>query len=631
MTRMGAAVSAELTELLFENWPEPVFILSPTGAILACNQAARPLNPDAQNPPESLNLSDWLASGGPELQQALATALPAAVPPVLLLTFRIFGHALEGRLTPLASDDLRYLLSCRLQRSFEAQDDLNHFFELSSDLLCLMSIEGYFRKTNRAFAALLGYTPEELLAMPIAELIHPDDREFSAQEIQQLLSKNATLKLENRYRRRDGSYVWIAWTSSSISAEGLLYAIGRDITLEKQMHLELKDTTRRLAEALQRYEIISRTTKDLIWDWHIAEGELSWNQALAEVFGYPETDAESSHEWRLEHIHPQDQQRVSDSLQDALSEGREHWEAEYRFACSDGSWRYVLDRGSVLYEQGKPVRMLGAMQDMSNRRRYESALERFNDELHQQATQLASSNRDLERFAYIASHDLQEPLRMVSSFLQLLKRRYESQLDETAHKYIHFAVDGAERMKILIEDLLAYSRISNNAEDPKPVALKQALEQALQLMRVQIDESQAEIHMGELPMVSGHASQLSQLFQNLVGNAIKYHHAERPVRIKIGSQRVGKQWQIFVQDNGIGIEDTFFEKIFIIFQRLHNKSEYSGTGIGLAICKKIVERHGGKMWVESRPDEGSCFWFALPAMTGTGSDTVTDSGKEGGH
>lgn len=220
---------------------------------------------------------------------------------------------------------------------------------------------------------------------------------------------------------------------------------------------------------------------------------------------------------------------------------------------------------------------------------------------------------------------------MVSSFLQLLTRRYESQLDETAHKYIHFAVDGAERMKILIEDLLAYSRISNNAEEPKPVALKQVLEQALQLMRVQIEESQAEIIMGELPMVSGHASQLSQLFQNLVGNAIKYHHAERPVRIKIGSQLVGKQWQIFVQDNGIGIEDTFFEKIFIIFQRLHNKSEYSGTGIGLAICKKIVERHGGKMWVESRPDEGSCFWFALPAMTGTGSDTVADSGKEGGH
>lgn len=201
---------------------------------------------------------------------------------------------------------------------------------------------------------------------------------------------------------------------------------------------------------------------------------------------------------------------------------------------------------------------------------------------------------------------------MVSSFLQLLKRKYENQLDETANKYIHFAVDGADRMKRLIEDLLLYSRVTNGELELKPTPLGDIVQQVRQLLHIQIQEAGAEIICHELPTVMGNPTQLEQLMQNLISNAIKYRAKERPLKIEIAARRSGQEWEISIQDNGIGIEEVFFEKIFIIFQRLHNKSEFSGTGIGLALCSKIVARHGGRIWVESRLDTGSRFIFTLP-------------------
>ncbi|MGV3526433.1 MAG: PAS domain-containing sensor histidine kinase [Candidatus Sericytochromatia bacterium] len=371
---------------------------------------------------------------------------------------------------------------------------------------------------------------------------------------------------------------------------------------------------RSLQQSNQRYEMISQATNDTVWDWDIGARSLYWGPGIQLIYGYDKADLFTDYDWWLQHIHPEDRPRIEDSVAICLRECEVHWEAEYRFVCADGSWRDIFDRASVIYEKGRPVRMIGAMQDITSRKRYETALVHFNEELHAQATQLASSNRDLERFAYIASHDLQEPLRMVSSFLQLLVRRYEGQLDDTAHKYIHFAVDGAERMKRLIEDLLVYSRISHAPEDLENVSLQSCLEQVQHLLRVPLSESQAEISAAPLPTVKGHRLQLEQLLQNLLGNAIKYRHPDRPLRIHMQVHANAKEWIISMNDNGIGIEAAFFEKIFIIFQRLHNKSEYSGTGIGLALCKKIVERHGGRIGVESEPGIGSRFWFTLPRI-----------------
>jgi PAS domain S-box-containing protein len=228
------------------------------------------------------------------------------------------------------------------------------------------------------------------------------------------------------------------------------------------------------------------------------------------------------------------------------------------------------------------------------------------------AQELARSNADLERFAYVASHDLQEPLRMVASFTQLLARRYKGKLDAEADEFIAFAVDGANRMQHLIQDLLSYSRLTTRGKRLEPTESRVACDNAVKNLSEAIRDSGAILTVGTLPLVLADSTQLAQLFQNLIGNAIKYRGGNRTPEIRVAAQENGTDWIFSVADNGIGIEPQYFERIFQMFQRLHTRNEYSGTGIGLAICRKIVERHGGRVWVESQPGHGSTFFFTIP-------------------
>ena len=233
------------------------------------------------------------------------------------------------------------------------------------------------------------------------------------------------------------------------------------------------------------------------------------------------------------------------------------------------------------------------------------------DELVMINAELARSNAELEQFAYVATHDLQEPLRAVASCVQLLQKRYEGQLDERADEFITHAVDGTKRMQTLINDLLAYSRISTDAQVFATTNCEMVLQEALANLMVAIDESGAVVTRDALPMVSGDATQLTQLFQNLIGNALKFR-GERPPKIHIGAVRKNGDWRFSVADNGIGMEPQYFERVFLVFQRLHTRKQYQGTGIGLAICKKVVERHGGRIWAESEPGQGATFCFTIP-------------------
>jgi light-regulated signal transduction histidine kinase (bacteriophytochrome) len=232
-------------------------------------------------------------------------------------------------------------------------------------------------------------------------------------------------------------------------------------------------------------------------------------------------------------------------------------------------------------------------------------------QLQKLVEKLEQSNEELERFAYIASHDLQEPLRMVSSFTQLLAKRYHDKLDAEANEFIGFAVDGAKRMQTLITDLLAFSRVSTKGKRFAPTDTQAIVDQAINNLHVLIQEKNAEITYENLPRVVGDETQLSQLFQNLISNAVKFNDKKIP-KIIISAIQKHRHWTFVVEDNGIGIAPEYFNKIFLIFQRLHTNVEYQGTGVGLAICKKIVERHGGKIWVESQPGKGSRFCFTLP-------------------
>lgn len=273
-----------------------------------------------------------------------------------------------------------------------------------------------------------------------------------------------------------------------------------------------------------------------------------------------------------------------------------------------GKWyevsAYPSDNGLSIY-----------FKDVSERILSDLRLIELNKNLQKQTKDLATSNTELERFAYVASHDLQEPLRMVSSFMQLLQKKYKDQIDDTANKYIHYAVDGADRMKKLIMDLLEYSRVNTGIELIGNSDMNEVMEEVIANLDSEINLLDANIEITCLPvLINTHKTQMVQLMQNLVSNALKYHSDKKP-DIKIYAKEEELEWIFCVEDNGIGIESRFLDKVFIIFQRLHNKSEYSGTGIGLSICKKIVERHEGRIWVESVPGEGSTFYFSISKKT----------------
>lgn len=233
-------------------------------------------------------------------------------------------------------------------------------------------------------------------------------------------------------------------------------------------------------------------------------------------------------------------------------------------------------------------------------------------ELASNVAELARSNAELEQFAYVASHDLQEPLRMIANYTQLLAERYRGKLDEQAEKYIGYSVDGAVRMQALIHDLLKFSRVGNAVIEPRTTDCRAVVEQAVRNLQAAVEESGAVVNCNGLPMVMADPSQLTQVFQNLIANAIKFHGSEKPV-IQIDAEQKDHEWVFAVSDNGMGIPAESWRDIFVIFRRLHTRAEYAGTGIGLAICKKIIERHGGKLWIEAQAKPGCRFRFTLPA------------------
>lgn len=250
------------------------------------------------------------------------------------------------------------------------------------------------------------------------------------------------------------------------------------------------------------------------------------------------------------------------------------------------------------------------LEDITERRESERRLEELLGDLER-------SNAELQQFAYVASHDLQEPLRMVSSYMTLLKRRHGEHLADDAKEYIAYAVDGANRMQGLINDLLQYSRVGTQGKPLEPRDANVAVQTALENLSVAINDVAAEVSVAPMPRVMADEGQLVRLFQNLIGNALKYHKPDQPPRITVTAVPDGRDtWRFSIADNGIGIEPKYFDRVFMIFQRLHARDEYSGTGIGLAICKKIVERHGGRIWLESEPGKGTTVYFTLRAVKG---------------
>lgn len=306
--------------------------------------------------------------------------------------------------------------------------------------------------------------------------------------------------------------------------------------------------------------------------------------------------------WRLA-IHPEDRKKVAAEWQAGIASDLPQV-SEHRYQRPDGTTVWVRGHAAPIHGEGYTEGVVGTVEDITDKRELDLALA-------SRTAELARSNEELERFAYVASHDLQEPLRMVTSYCQLLVRRHKAQLNAEAQEFLGFVVDGGQRAQALIGDLLSLARLNSQTRPMQQVALEAVLADVLRQLRLRVTETGATVTHDPLPVVPADARQMGQLFQNLISNALKFHGSETPA-IHIGALEVNGFWRISVTDNGIGIESKFFERIFVIFQRLHLRTDYQGTGIGLAICKKVVERHGGRIGVESEAGKGSTFFFTIP-------------------
>ncbi len=370
-------------------------------------------------------------------------------------------------------------------------------------------------------------------------------------------------------------------------------------------HLEeiVKERTRELhdiQEDLNRAQTVAHTGS---WRLDVTKNELLWSDENWRIFGVSKGTA-LTYETFLSTIHPDDREYVDKQWKAALQ--GEPYDIEHRIVV-DGQVKWVREKARLEFDEDNNLKGgFGTTQDITEMKQAEKDLQTLMEELKR-------SNSDLEQFAYAASHDLQEPLRVVAGFVSLLEKKYKEKLDDKAHEYIEYSIDGVKRMQVLIKDLLAYSQVGTKGKTFKPTICSVALEQAIYNLHTAIEESGAEITYDRLPTVSADTSQLTRLFQNLIGNAIKFRAEER-LKIHITAERKGNEWVFSIRDNGIGIDPKFFDRIFVVFQRLHTREEYEGTGIGLAVCKKIVERHGGHIWVESEQGKGTTFYFTMPVM-----------------
>ena len=426
-----------------------------------------------------------------------------------------------------------------------------------------------------------------------------EDRDFAIEKLKKYGKYN---DYEIEARRNDDTFFWASQNAQYYyDDQGKIQGsetIVRDITVKKVIEAALKKSERSLAEAQHIAHIGS-------WEWNLKTGDISWSNELYSIYGVDPNTFTPTLSSFADYMHPDDEEYVNQHVNQLLSENKSH-NFDFRIVLDDGSIRVLNTLAEVAEfdKNGKPSKIMGINQDITERKEIEL-------KLNENIKKLAQSNKELEQFAYITSHDLREPLRMITSFLQLLERRYKDQLDEDANEFIGFAVDGAKRLDAMTYDLLQYSRITSEKREVIPVNFEHVLEEALLNLKVPIEESNAIITHDPLPTINGDEQLKIRLFQNLIGNAIKYRSQETP-KIHITAKKEKNQYLFSIKDNGIGMSPKHLEQIFTIFKRLHTHEEYEGTGIGLAIAQKIVHQQGGQIWVESEPGKGSTFYFTIP-------------------
>jgi len=475
-------------------------------------------------------------------------------------------------------------------------------YQVSLDPIIVIDNDGTIREFNRAAEHTFSRRRDKAIGTPVVRLFHPSAQERFQKNVSHFQATGGEgsmvgRNVEMQCVRQNGEQFVAEMALQPIPFEdaGRLVIFLREITERKRAELALKDSQRLYASLVENLPLcVMRKDR---------EGRFTFaNRAFCTMVGRPLEQLTGKTDFDLYSHELAEKYRRDDAC---VCETGDSFETIEINRAPDGTERHVHVMKTAVHDSGDSIIGIQILfMDITDRVRAELAVRRTSDELKQ-------SNLELQQFAYVASHDLQAPLRAIAGFAQFLQHDYQDQLGANANEYIRQIVGGVQRMQQLINDLLAYSRVESRSRPCVSVDLAVVFDDVVNLLRAEIAESRGEVTRGELPSVAGDPAQLSQLLQNLISNDLKYHSVVAP-RVQVTADRNDSGWTIAVRDNGIGIESRHHERIFEIFVRLHTQDKYPGTGIGLAVCRRIVLRHGGRIWVESEVDRGSTFYFTLP-------------------
>ncbi|MEG4806435.1 PAS domain S-box protein [Microcoleus sp. F8-D3] len=532
------------------------------------------------------------------------------------------GIADENEWTYIRKDGSRFPVQLSVTVLFDTEGNITGFLAIGQDIsdrkqaekelrdltaamqnamegISRLDLEGRYVNVNRAYAQRCGYEPEEMLGLQWQLTVHPGDIEMMLSAYQEMVI-SGKVEVETRGVRKNGSFFYKQVTMvKACDEQGIFnghHCFMKDIT-------ERKLTERALQESEFKYRQIVELAEEGIWVIDSNSLTTYVNHAMARMLGYSELEmfGRPLFDFMDE---PEKQQAIALVERRKQGIGEQH---EFKFKTKDGKDIWTdMSTSPVMDAQGNLLSCCALVYNITDRKQAEQQMLQLTEDLKR-------SNKELEQFAYVASHDLQEPLRAVTSYTQLLAQRYQGNLDDRADKYINYIVDGATRMQQLINDLLAYSRLGTRGHEFEEADCNAAVEKSLCNLQIAIAERKAAITWDAMPTVMADEFQLVQLFQNLIANSIKFCRQDIPL-IHIAACRQESEWLFSVRDNGIGIDPQYADRIFIIFARLHSRRQYSGTGIGLAMCKRIVERHGGRIWVESQEGKGATFYFTIPII-----------------